>query len=89
MLKISLLFKKNTNFTVNNSRILTIKNAKFSGYFVYMNLNTWKDFQICISVPSKKTLAQVFSCEFFEISKNTFLQNASGRLLIKGYDSSL
>ena len=51
MLKISLLFKKNTNFTVNNSRILTIKNAKFSGYFVYVNLNIWEDFQICISVP--------------------------------------
>ena len=30
MLKISLLFKKLTNF--NNSIILRIKNAKFSGY---------------------------------------------------------
>ena len=26
----------------------------------------------------KQTLAQVFSCEFYEISKNTFLQNNSG-----------
>ena len=33
MLKISLLFKKTTKFKgENNSRIYTIKNAKFSGY---------------------------------------------------------
>ena len=29
-----------------------------------------------------ETLAQVFFCEFCEISKNTFLQNTSGRLLL-------
>ena len=29
----------------------------------------------------KTSLAQVLSCEFCEISKNTFLQNTSGRLL--------
>ena len=28
-----------------------IKNAKPSGYYFYMNLNIWGDFQICISVP--------------------------------------
>ena len=28
------------------------------------------------------TLAQVFSCEFYKISKNTFLQNTTGRLLL-------
>ena len=27
------------------------KNAKFSGYFFYINTNIWGDFQICISVP--------------------------------------
>ena len=36
---------------MNNSRILIIKNAKPSGYYFYMNLNIWGDFQICISVP--------------------------------------
>ena len=52
MLKICLLFKKKTNFTgVDNSRILTIKNAKFSGYNFYTNLNIYADFQICISGP--------------------------------------
>ena len=30
----------------------------------------------------KETLEQVFSCEFCEISKNTFLQNTSGLLLL-------
>ena len=31
----------------------------------------------------KETLTQVFSCVFCEISKNIFLQNRSGRLLLK------
>ena len=35
---------------VNNSKILTIKNPKFPGYYFYMNLIIWGDFQICISV---------------------------------------
>ena len=35
----------------NNSRILTIKNVKFSEYYFYMSVNIWGDFQICISVP--------------------------------------
>ena len=36
---------------MNNSRILTIKNAKFSGFYFYKNLNRQGDFQICISLP--------------------------------------
>ena len=35
---------------VNNSKIVTIKNPKLSGYYFYMNLIIWGDFQICISV---------------------------------------
>ena len=38
---------------MNNSRILQIKNAKFSEYYFYINLNTYGDFQFCISVPLK------------------------------------
>ena len=34
------------------------------------------------SLLKKENLAQVLSCEFCEISKNTFLQNTSGRLLL-------
>ena len=51
MLKISLLFKKNTNFAGEYLRTLTIKNTKFSRYYIYINLNILGDFQICISVP--------------------------------------
>ena len=39
---------------MNNSTILTIKNAKFSAYYFYMNLNIQEDFQICISAPLRK-----------------------------------
>ena len=45
MLKISLLFiKKIQTLRVNNSRIFTIKNVLFSGYYFYINLNIWGDF---------------------------------------------
>ena len=37
--------------------------------------------QLCNFI-KKETLSQVFSCEFYKISKNTFLQNTSGRLLL-------
>ena len=38
----------------NNSRILRIQNAKFSGYWFSMNTSIQGYFQICISVPLKK-----------------------------------
>ena len=56
MLKICLLFKKYTNFTVNNSIILRIKNAKFSGYCIYMSPNIYWNSQLCISVPLMITI---------------------------------
>ena len=44
----------------------------------------WSPFLIKLQAPSKKeTLAQEFSCEFCEISKNTFFTNTSGRLLLE------
>ena len=72
---------------IYNWVILTTKNAKFSGLYLYMNTNIKEDFQICVSVPliklqaqlqqacnfiKKETRAQMFSCEFCKISKNTF-----------------
>ena len=39
---------------VNNSRILWIKKAKFSGYCFNMNTNIWRDF--CISVPLREKI---------------------------------
>ena len=43
----------------NNLKIHTIKNAKFSGFYFYMNLNIWEDFQICISVPLRRFLVKL------------------------------
>ena len=48
--KVAYFLRKIQTLRANNSRILKIKNAKFSGYF-YMNKNIWRDFQICISIP--------------------------------------
>ena len=39
----------------DNSRVLWIKNAKYSGYCFYMSTSLYGDFQICISVPLNKT----------------------------------
>ena len=48
MLKLAYFLRKLQTLRVNNSRILTIKNEKSSGYYFYVNLNTWGDFLICI-----------------------------------------
>ena len=57
----------------NNSRILTIKNAKFSEYYFYMHLNIWGDFQICTSVPLSRSVTGEATriCQF--ITKTTLL----------------
>ena len=39
---------------VYNSRIVSVKNAKFSGQYFYMNNNIQGDFQICINVPLRQ-----------------------------------
>ena len=48
---------------------------KFTGKCLCQSLEACNFFK-------KETLAEVFSCEFCEISENTFLQNTSGRLLL-------
>ena len=55
---------------MNNSRIFTIKNAKFSGYYFYMNFNIWEDFQICISIPLM--FLKLF-WKFWKNSRNSFV----------------
>ena len=45
------LLRKIQTLRENNSRILRIRNAKFSAYHFNINTNTWKDFRICIGVP--------------------------------------
>ena len=45
---------------------------------------TWNGFKLsACNFIKKETLKQVFSYEFCEISKDTLLQNASGRQLLK------
>ena len=49
-----------------------IKNAKPSGYYFYMNLNIWGDFQICISVPlslhsAPQQLQSYISCFYWQV----------------------
>ena len=54
-----LFLRKMQTLRVNNSRIVWIKNAKFLEYYFFMNTNIEENFQICISVPLKKS----FSCQ--------------------------
>ena len=55
---------------MNNSRTLTIKNAKHSGDCFYMNLNIKGDFHICISVALKRD----FNTGAFLLSLHNFLE---------------
>ena len=41
----------------NKSRILRIKNAKFSGHCFYTTTKIEGDFQICISVPLRNAVS--------------------------------
>ena len=50
--------------------------AKFTGKHLLIKLQA-------LNFIKRETLAQVFSCKLCEISKNTFLQKTSGRLLLK------
>ena len=43
--------KNQPTFLKKYKHYLTIENAKFSGYYFYINLKMQGDFQICISVP--------------------------------------
>ena len=62
MLKIILLRNLQT-LRANNSRTLRIENVKFSGHCFYMNINIYRDFQICISVPLKDSISQCLQLE--------------------------
>ena len=53
---------------INNTRILRIKNAKFSGYSFYMNTSIWGDFQICTGVPLRLSDPKAYP-ESFQTSK--------------------
>ena len=46
-----------------------INNAEFSGYYFWTNLNIWGDFQICISVPLRTYINNLW---LFTLKKSTF-----------------
>ena len=58
---------------------------KFTGKHLWRNLFFDKvaDRPEPATLLKKETLAQVFPCDFYEISVNTFLQKISGRLLLE------
>ena len=51
--KLAYFLRNLRTLRINNSKILRVKNAKFSGYCFYINTNIYGDFEICISVPLK------------------------------------
>ena len=51
MLKSSLLFKKNTNFTEEKRENSYDSECEIFGIWFLHEHNIWRDFQICISVP--------------------------------------
>ena len=57
--------------------------AKFTGKHLCQSVFFNKVAVAACNFIKKETQAPVFSCEFCEISKNTFSQNTSGRLLLK------
>ena len=88
---ISWFFEDIINFKINISRSShqkcsinksVLRNfTKFTGNHLCQSLFFNKVARACNFI-KKETLAQVFSCEFCEILKNTFLHNTSGRLLL-------
>ena len=67
------LFKR---FIVNLQISKVLKNI-FDGKY-----HSFTETIVGLQLYLKKTLVQVFSCEFCEISTSFFLQNTSGRLLL-------
>ena len=54
---------------------------KFTGQYLCQSLFLLKLQTSACNFIKKETIAQIFFCEFCEISKKTFLQYVSGRLL--------
>ena len=67
MLKIRLLFKKFTTSRPNNSRILRIKNANFSGYCFYMKMNITETRKVMLTgIKNTHTYQGVGNVSFLE-----------------------
>ena len=49
--KVAFFLRNRQGLRVNNSIILRVENAKFWGYYCYVNYNIKGNFQTCISIP--------------------------------------
>ena len=93
--KITWIFRKKnisrdkvTCFRSSHRRLSVIKGVlrnftKFTGKHLCQRLFLIKLQALGLQLYQNEFLAQVFSCEFREISKNTFSKNTSGQLLLK------
>ena len=64
--KLAYFLREIQTLRVNNSRVLTIKNAKLSGYYFYKSLNIWGDFQICNRPLKHLLLSEICARELCE-----------------------
>ena len=70
---------RNVSFSENFANVINELSLSCEKQVFCKKRCSWKFHKIHRKTES---LTQVFSCEFFKISKNTFLQNTSGRLLL-------
>ena len=61
--------------------------SKFTGKYLCQSLSLSKLQTSACNFIKKETVAQMVFCEFCEISKKTFLQHVSGRLLLEVFYS--
>ena len=74
--KVAYYLRQIHNLQANNSRILSIQNAKFKD--VIFNTNIWRDYQVYISVPLKSFVNNFYFFKFFLVSW-TFSETAFRR----------
>ena len=88
MLKISLLFKKMTNFAGKTWEFLELRSRNFQG-IVFLWTPMYRDFQICISVPLKVTWGLISTWLKNRKKRFTiFLQDNPNDIKIHGQEST-
>ena len=85
--KVAYFLRKIQTSRANNSRILMIKNAKFSGYNFIRNTNISWDFQICISVPLME-LPQLFTI-FAKLMSKSLTQRKKIWTVMQSFNDSV
>ena len=82
------VLRKIQTLRVNNSKILTIKNAKFSGYYFYLNSNIWWDF-LPLTLAQKKLNIKVQFFYYIQLPLNwSRFKTTSKRPIQEFYDAT-